>query len=54
MWALVEEGLLHALRRHPDVARELPELERRVEAGDLGPGAAAERVLSEFGIEDDD
>ena len=50
MWQMVESELLSALRRHPDVARALPELERGVHAGAITASAAARRVLDAFGI----
>jgi LAO/AO transport system kinase len=48
MWALVEEGLQQALRRHPDVAGRVPSLERDVEAQKMTPAAAARILLDSF------
>jgi LAO/AO transport system kinase len=51
LWALVEEGLLDALRAHPEVRRRLPDLEADVLAGRITPTLAAEEVLRSFGVE---
>jgi LAO/AO transport system kinase len=45
MWSLVEEGLTHRFRRHPDVAARLPAVIRAVEQGTLAPTAAAAELL---------
>jgi GTPase len=47
-WALVEDRLLTSLRGHPLVRSLAPELERQVAAGELPPGAAADRILEAF------
>ncbi len=46
LWSLVEEGLLASFRGDPRVAAQLPELERRVAAGETTPTAAARRLLA--------
>ena len=48
MWNEIEEGLIAALRGHPEVARRLDELEARVAAGALTPTAAAKAILEDF------
>jgi LAO/AO transport system kinase len=50
MWSLVDEGLRNAAREHEDVAPSLPQLERDVLEGRTTPTAAAEEILSAFGI----
>jgi LAO/AO transport system kinase len=52
MWELVEEGVLQALHGHPAVLRALPELERRLLAGETTASRAARALLEVFqGIE---
>ena len=51
LWALVEEGLLDALRTHPEVRARLPGLEADVLAGRITPTLAAQAVLEAFGLE---
>ncbi len=48
MWNEVGETLLAQLRRHPEVKRLVPGLEREVEAGKSTPAAAARRMLEVF------
>jgi LAO/AO transport system kinase len=48
MWNEIEEGLIAALRSHPEVARRLEELEVKVAAGTLTPTAAAKTILEDF------
>ena len=48
MWNELEESLIAAFKKHPEVARDLPELERAVTAGDLPAAAAARRLLRTF------
>jgi LAO/AO transport system kinase len=48
MWRLVEEGLRRRLREHPAVAALIPELERRVQALEATPAAAARELLEVF------
>ena len=48
MWNEVGETLLTELRRHPEVRRLVPGLEREVEAGRSTPAAAARRMLEAF------
>jgi LAO/AO transport system kinase len=48
MHALVRDQILERLRRHPLVAALLPDLERRVEAGELPATTAARRLLDAF------
>jgi LAO/AO transport system kinase len=43
--SLLEDEILGAFHRRPEVVRQLPELERRVMAGELTPAAAARRLL---------
>lgn len=49
MWSLVEEELLTAFRRHPDVARHLQAAEDDVVAGRRPPTAAALDLLRRYG-----
>ncbi|WP_422001571.1 methylmalonyl Co-A mutase-associated GTPase MeaB [Reyranella sp.] len=48
MWNEVGETLLAELRRHPEVRRLVPGLERDVEAGRATPAAAARSMLKAF------
>jgi LAO/AO transport system kinase len=48
MWNEVSETLLAALRDDPKVEVLLPEMERRVAAGTLAPGAAARQMVAAF------
>ena len=48
MWNEVGETLLAELRKHPEVKRLVPGLEREVEAGKSTPAAAARRMLEAF------
>jgi LAO/AO transport system kinase len=48
MWNEVGETLLAELRKHPDVRKLVPGLERDVEAGRATPAAAARRMLQAF------
>ncbi len=48
MWSEVSETVLAALRAHPQVARELADLEAAVMAGRTTPAAAARRLLAAF------
>jgi LAO/AO transport system kinase len=50
LWSEIEDTLLARFRRHPEVAKALPEAERAVMAGETTPGLAAERLLKAFGI----
>lgn len=50
LWDLVEEQLLDAFRRHPEVATDLPEIERQVLADEITPTLAARRLLEKFGL----
>ena len=47
--SLVEEEVLAAFRQSPGVARCLPEIEQRVEAGEVTPAVAAARLLAAWG-----
>lgn len=48
MWGEVDENLLSAFRRHPDVREKLAELEARVSESRLTPSAAAQILLDAF------
>jgi LAO/AO transport system kinase len=48
MWNEISETLLQALKDDPRVARQLPELERKVAAAHMAPGAAARSLVSAF------
>jgi LAO/AO transport system kinase len=45
MWSLIEEGLRARFRRHPEVGRQLPRIQREVAAGRLSATQAAQRLL---------
>jgi LAO/AO transport system kinase len=51
-WSMVDEGLLAAVREHPEIAGALPGLERNVLEGRMTPTSAAETILRAFGIDD--
>ncbi|MET0285018.1 MAG: methylmalonyl Co-A mutase-associated GTPase MeaB [Polyangiales bacterium] len=53
MWQMVDGELLAALRRHPEVSRALPALERALAAGSLTATAAARSILDAFGLTPD-
>jgi len=48
MWSLVDQGLRDAFHSHPEVARQVPALERDVEAFRTTPAAGARRLLETF------
>jgi len=48
MWALIESGLHARFRKHRSVRRDLPALATAVEAGEISPALAAERLLDSF------
>ena len=47
-WQLVRDGLEHSLRAHPGVRAAVPDLEKRVLAGELTPALAARQILDTF------
>jgi LAO/AO transport system kinase len=47
-WQLVRDGLESALRHHPRVRAEAPDLEKAVLAGELTPALAARQLLQTF------
>ncbi len=49
MWELIDQGLRHRFRGHPQVRHALPQLSGAVEAGVTTPAAAAGRLLSYLG-----
>lgn len=51
MWSLVDQSLLAAVREHPEVAVMVDQIEADVVEGRTTPSAAAERILSAFGLE---
>lgn len=48
LWSLLEDELLSAFRKHPQVAEQLSEVEKGVVEGGLHPSAAAARLLGLF------
>jgi LAO/AO transport system kinase len=50
MWSMVEDGVLTALRAHPEVRRRAPALEAGVLAGKITPTLAARELLEAFGL----
>jgi len=50
MWSLVRERLEHAFRSHPAVSSTLAAVEADVLAGHLTPTAAADALLTSFGL----
>jgi len=48
MWGEVDENLLSAFRRHPNVRKKLSELEAKVASSRLTPSAAAQILLTAF------
>ncbi|MDP7583304.1 MAG: methylmalonyl Co-A mutase-associated GTPase MeaB [SAR324 cluster bacterium] len=48
MWSLVEEGLLTNFRNHPDLQKQIPELEKEVESGKMLPTTAAKKLLDSW------
>ncbi len=51
-WSMVDEGLLTAVREHPEIATALPRIEKDVLEGRMTPSSAAETILRAFGIGD--
>jgi len=49
-WSLVDQSLLTAVREHPEVAAIADQIETDVVEGRTTPTAAAERILSVFGL----
>ena len=50
MWSLVEEGLLTNFRNHPDLQKQIPELEKEVESGKMLPTTAARKLLDSWHV----
>jgi len=48
MWGEVDENLLSAFRRHPNVREKLSELEEKVSQARVTPSAAAQMLLDAF------
>jgi LAO/AO transport system kinase len=48
LWDEIRSGLLERFRRHPGTATRITDLEAKVRAGDLAPGAAAQLLLDAF------
>ena len=48
MWGEVDENLLAAFRRHPEVSSKLLEFEEKVANAELTPSAAAQILLEAF------
>jgi len=48
MWSLVEEGLLTNFRNHPNLQKQIPELEKEVESGNMLPTTAARKLLDSW------
>ena len=46
MWSMIESGLHHLFRSHPDVHATLPVLSRQVAEGVTTPGIAAQKLLA--------
>jgi len=45
MWSMIESGLHYRFRNNPSVHSALPEISRKVAAGEMTPGAAAHMLL---------
>jgi hypothetical protein len=48
MWSLVEEGLLTNFRKHPNLQKQIPVLEKEVESGNMLPTTAARKLLDSW------
>jgi len=48
MWSELTESLIGALKSRPEVAAQLADVERAVEAGEITPGAGARRLRQAF------
>jgi LAO/AO transport system kinase len=48
LWADLGDGLIAALRRRPEIAARIPEIEARIAAGTMTPMAGARRLLELF------
>ncbi|QDV41452.1 putative GTPase [Stieleria neptunia] len=52
LWAIIEDRMKQALRKHPGVRRIREGLESEVLAGSLPPEAAASKILQTFGMQE--
>jgi LAO/AO transport system kinase len=50
MWSLVEEGLLTNFCNHPEIQKQITELEQAVESGKMLPTTAARKLLDSWHI----
>jgi LAO/AO transport system kinase len=50
IWAMVQDRLHDKLRSDPCVRELVPDLERRVMAGEISPGAAADEIAAALGL----
>jgi len=50
MWSLIEDRLMDAVKRHPDVRAHLPEIRRQVEQGEITVPLAGLKLLQMFGL----
>jgi len=48
MWSLVEEGLLANFCNHPEIQKQIAELEQAVESGKMLPTTAARKLLDSW------
>lgn len=48
LWTEVGEGLIAALKAHPEIVADLPDLERKVASGSLPPTIAARKLIGLF------
>jgi LAO/AO transport system kinase len=48
LWTEVGEGLIAALKAHPAIVADLPDVERKVADGVLPPTIAARRLINLF------
>ena len=53
MWSMVDDRLLRAVRHHPEVAAQAPQLEAAVLEGKLTATLGAEAILKAFGLGSD-
>jgi len=48
MWSLVEEGLLRSFRNHPNLQKQIPELQKAVNSGKMLPSTATKQLLESW------
>lgn len=53
LWTEIEGALTDGFREHPAVAASLPDVEARVDSGEISPAQGARELLGRFGLAED-